>query len=99
MEQKTKSDLSETVTPRLIQAPAGRVKSSESGKEKKGENTMKIEKGMIFKGNVNNVCFEVLSANEKVVTYRVLLNGSKISEKIHTFGRQAFEHCNLARLA
>lgn len=58
---------------------------------------MKIEKGMIFRGNVNNVSFEILSVNEKVVTYRVLFNGGKVSEKIHTFGRQAFEHCNLTR--
>lgn len=60
---------------------------------------MKIEKGMIFKGNVNNVSFEILSANEKIVTYRVLLKGGKISENIHSYGRQAFEHCNLTRLA
>lgn len=60
---------------------------------------MTIEKGMIFIGNMNNVCFEILSANEKVVTYRVLLDGDKISEKIHTFGRKAFEHCNLTRIA
>lgn len=60
---------------------------------------MTIEKGMIFKGNVNNACFEVLSANEKVVTYRVLLDGSTISDKIHTFGCKAFEHCNLTRIA
>lgn len=53
---------------------------------------------MIFRGNVNNMCFEILSANEKVVTYRVLLDGSKISKKIHTFGRKAFEHCNLTRM-
>lgn len=59
---------------------------------------MTIEKGMIFKGNVNNACFEILSTNEKVVTYRVLLDGGKISEKVHTFGRQAFERCNLTKL-
>ena len=60
---------------------------------------MKIEKGMIFKGNVNNVSFEILSANEKIVTYRVLLKGGKVSENIHNYGRKAFEHCNLTRLA
>lgn len=60
---------------------------------------MNIAKGMIFKGNVNNVCFEILSANEKIVTYRVLLEGNKISDKIHTFGRKAFEHCNITRIA
>lgn len=60
---------------------------------------MKIEKGMIFKGNVNNICFEVLSADEKNVTYRVLVNNNKISGKIHRFGRQAFEHCNITRLS
>lgn len=60
---------------------------------------MNIEKGMIFKGNVNNVCFEVLTANEKVVTYRVLLDNKAISNKIHTFGRKAFEHCNLTKIA
>lgn len=60
---------------------------------------MKIEKGMIFKGNVNNVCFEVLSTTEKIVTYRVLLDNNTISNKIHTFGRKAFEHCNLTRIA
>lgn len=61
---------------------------------------MTIEKGMIFKGNVNNnVCFEVLTANEKVVTYRVLVHDGKISDKIHTFGRKAFEHCNLTRIS
>ena len=60
---------------------------------------MKIEKGMIFKGNVNNACFEILSANEKVVVYRVLVGGKAISNKIHTFGRTAFEHCNITRIA
>lgn len=60
---------------------------------------MTIEKGMIFKGNVNNVCFEILSVNENVVTYRVLLDSNKISDKIHTFGRKAFEHCDLTRVA
>lgn len=60
---------------------------------------MTIEKGMIFKGNVNNVCFKILSANEKIVTYRVLLCNNKISDKIHTFGRKAFEHCDLTRVA
>ena len=60
---------------------------------------MTIEKGMIFRGNVNNVCFEILSANEKVVTYRVLLDNNKISNEIHTFGRKAFEHCDLTRVA
>jgi len=63
------------------------------------ENIMTIEKGMIFKGNVNNVCFEILSANENIVTYRVLLGSNKISDKIHTFGRKAFEHCDLTRAA
>lgn len=60
---------------------------------------MRIEKGMIFKGNVNNVYFEILTVNEKMVTYRVLLNNKEISDKIHTFGRKAFEHCNLTRIA
>lgn len=60
---------------------------------------MKIEKGMIFKGNVNNVCFEILSENEKVVVYRVLVEGKATSNKIHTFGRKAFEHCNITRIA
>ncbi len=60
---------------------------------------MTIEKGMIFKGNVNNVSFEILSANEKVVSYRVLLGNNKISDKIHAFGRKAFEHCDLTRVA
>lgn len=60
---------------------------------------MTIEKGMVFKGNANNVCFEILSANEKTVTYRVLVGNSKISDKIHTFGRKAFEHCNLTKIS
>lgn len=60
---------------------------------------MTIEKGMIFRGNVNNICFEILSANEKIMTYRVLLDNNAISNKIHTFGRKAFEHCNLTRIA
>lgn len=60
---------------------------------------MTIEKGMIFKSNVNNVCFEILSANENVVTYRVLLDSNKISDKIHTFGRKAFESCNLTKIS
>jgi len=59
---------------------------------------MTIENGMIFKGNVNNICFEILSANEKIVTYRVLLNNNKISNKIHTFGRKSFDHLNLTRI-
>lgn len=59
---------------------------------------MTIEKGMIFKENVNSICFEVLSANEKVVIYRVLAEGKAISNKTHTFGRKAFEHCNITRL-
>lgn len=57
---------------------------------------MTIEKGMIFKGNVNGVSFEVLSVNEKAVTYKVL---GIASNKIHMFGRKAFEHCNLTRIA
>lgn len=57
---------------------------------------MTIEKGMIFKGNVNGVSFEILSANEKVVTYKVL---GIASNKIHTFGRKAFERCNLTRIS
>lgn len=60
---------------------------------------MTIEKGMIFRGNANNVCFEISSANENVVTYRVLLGNNTISNKIHTFGRKAFEHCDLTRIA
>lgn len=57
---------------------------------------MTIEKGMIFRGNVNSVNFEILSVNEKVVTYKVL--GIK-SNKIHTFGRKAFEKCDLTRIS
>lgn len=60
---------------------------------------MTIEKGMIFKGNVNSAKLEILTANEKVVTYRVLLDNKAISNKIHSFGRKAFEHCNLTRIA
>lgn len=60
---------------------------------------MTIEKGMIFRGNVNNVSFEILSENKKVVTYKVLIENNEISNKINTFGRQAFEHCDLTRLA
>jgi hypothetical protein len=56
---------------------------------------MKIEKGMKFRGNINGVCFEILDANEKTVKYSVILNGSRLSEKVHTFGRKAFEKCNL----
>lgn len=59
---------------------------------------MKIEKGMKFKGNINNVCFEVLEANEKIVKYAVLLNDSKVSDKVHVFGRKAFEHCNISAI-
>lgn len=57
---------------------------------------MAIEKGMVFKGNVNGVSFEILSANEKVVTYKVL--GIE-SNKIHTFGKKAFEKCDLTRIS
>lgn len=57
---------------------------------------MKIEKGMRFKGNINNVCFEVLEANEKIVKYKVSLNGSRVSNNVHIFGRKAFEHCNIS---
>ena len=60
---------------------------------------MTIEKGMVFKGNVNNVCFVVLEVNEKNVIYSVLLDGKRISDKKHIFGRKAFEHCNLTRIA
>lgn len=59
---------------------------------------MRIEKGMRFKGNINNVCFEVLEANEKIVKYAVLLNDSKVSDKVHIFGRKAFEHCNISAI-
>lgn len=57
---------------------------------------MRIEKGMRFKGNINNVCFEVLEANENIVKYAVILNGSRVSDKVHIFGRKAFEHCNIS---
>lgn len=57
---------------------------------------MKIERGMKFRGNINNVCFEVLDANDKIVKYAVVLNGSRVSDKIHIFGRKAFEHCNIS---
>lgn len=60
---------------------------------------MNIEAGMIFKGNVNGAQFEILTVNERFVTYKVLLDGKAISNKIHTFGRKAFEHCNLTRIA
>lgn len=62
-------------------------------------NIMTIEAGMIFKSNVNNAQFEVLTVNERFVTYKVLLDGKTISNKIHTFGGKAFEHCNLTRIA
>lgn len=55
---------------------------------------MEIKKGMIFKGNVNNVCFEILGANEKIVTYKVLASG-----RTGTYGRKAFEHCDITRIA
>ena len=51
---------------------------------------------MRFKGNINNVCFEVLEANENIVKYAVILNGSRVSDKVHIFGRKAFEHCNIS---
>lgn len=57
---------------------------------------MKIEKGMKFKGNINNVYFEILEANEKIVRYAVVLNGSRVSDKVHIFGRKAFEHCDIS---
>lgn len=57
---------------------------------------MKIEKGMRFRGNVNGVCFEVLEANEKIVKYAVILKGSRVSDKVHIFGRKAFEHCDIS---
>lgn len=59
---------------------------------------MRIEKGMKFKGKVNNVCFEVLEANESIVKYAVLLNDSRVSDKVHFFGRKAFEHCNISAI-
>lgn len=65
--------------------------------DQKGK-SMRIEKGMRFKGNINNVCFEVLEANEKIVKYAVILNGSRLSEKTHIFGRKAFERCNISEI-
>lgn len=59
---------------------------------------MRIEKGMKFKGKVNNVCFEVLEANESIVKYAVLLNDSRMSDKVHFFERKAFEHCNISAI-
>ena len=59
---------------------------------------MKIEKGMVFFLKVNNVCFEILEANEKNVTYKVLLNNVPVSNNVHTFGRNAFKHCLLTRV-
>lgn len=59
---------------------------------------MEIGKGMIFKGNANGICFEVIEANQKHVLYRVLVNGSAL-DKTHIFGRKAFERCNITRIA
>ena len=59
---------------------------------------MEIKKGIIFRGNINRVFFEILDANEKIVKYAVLLDNNRLSEKTHIFGRQAFEHCNLTRI-
>lgn len=59
---------------------------------------MKVEKGMKFIGNVNNIEFLITDVSEKIVSYRVLLNGSKISDKVHMFGRQAFEHLNITEV-
>lgn len=56
---------------------------------------MKVEKGMKFKGNINGVEFLITDVNNKIVAYKVLLNGSKTSEKVHTFGREAFNHLNI----
>lgn len=52
---------------------------------------MKIEKGMIFKGNVNNELIEVVDVNDKVVRYRCLKNN-----RVFSYGRKAFEHCDLS---
>lgn len=59
---------------------------------------MKVEKGMKFKGNINGVEFLITDVNNKIVAYKVILNGSKISEKTHIFGRKAFDHLNITAI-
>lgn len=56
---------------------------------------MKVEKGMKFRGNVNGIEFLITGVNEKIVAYKVILNGSALSDKVHTFGRKAFDHLNI----
>ncbi len=54
---------------------------------------MEIKKGMIFRGNVNGAKIRIKSANEKTVVFEDLGKGTS-----HTYGRQAFERCNLTRI-
>ncbi len=59
---------------------------------------MKVEKGMKFRGNVNGAEFLITGVNEKIVAYKVVLNGSALSDKAHTFGRKAFDHLNITAI-
>jgi hypothetical protein len=54
----------------------------------KGEKTMKITRGMIFKGNINNREILVLNVNENCVTYKDLESGLT-----YNYGTKAFERC------
>lgn len=54
---------------------------------------MKIEKGMVFKGNINGATIRIKSADEKMVVFEDLEKGT-----FHTYGRKAFEHCNLTKI-
>ena len=52
---------------------------------------MKIEKNMLFKGNVNNKM--IIDANEKHVIYKCME-----TKRIFSIGRKAFEHCLLQKI-
>lgn len=54
---------------------------------------MKIEKNMLFKGNVNNKIIMIIDANEKHVIYKCME-----TKRIFSIGRKAFEHCLLQKI-
>ena len=49
---------------------------------------MKIARGMIFKGDINNREILVLNVNERCVTYKDLVTGF-----VFNYGTKAFERC------
>lgn len=56
-------------------------------------NEMFIEKGMVFRGNVNGESIRIMNVTNKAVVYKCLKSG-----KVFTYGREAFNHLLITKI-